>query len=59
MKSAWKSKTLWFNFIAAFFLFANNFFLDNQLISNEIAGFVTVAVNFVLRFVTSKGIGTP
>ena len=55
-KSPWKSKTLWFNVIAAVLITVNSVFTDNQLIPTEVAGFVTVAVNFILRFLTKTSV---
>lgn len=59
MKPIWKSKTLGFNFAAALLLFITNFATDNALIPNEWAAIVITVVNLILRFLTTKPIGTP
>ena len=54
-KEFWKSKVFWFNILGVIIIVANAFgFVDFQLGTegNEIAMFVILGINLVLRYVT-------
>jgi len=54
IKKWFTSKTLWTNFFAAVALFAQSQF--GYVIDPATQGYIIVVINFILRFLTNKGI---
>lgn len=55
MKTVLKSKTFWFNLAMAVVLLFGDL-AEKELVSTKLALWVTVVVNFILRFMTNQGL---